>query len=449
MVIAGAGKTSTIIQSSKASYSVTGYLFSFLPDATTAQNDYKFGLSGLHLKAIGSYPPYALLNLSNATPDDSLHNVLIHDNNFTQLASGSSRMAIQLQLGIFGVTYNNTITEGTHAWRFLGSLSGFTDMETGAGEQWEPGSANAMYFEDNTLLFTDVADGTPVVSGGAGNRHVTRYNDFLLNLTNAISPLFDIHANQANNAGAGIGAEIYGNYVSGGRTTGNKLLLDQRAGRVMLFGNGWIYPQAPVPYTRIREECNDTEYNPIVSCPAGKNCLQHANNSYYFGNKIGTETMAARVSPSVSSDYYCDGSVCGASAIVNDPLLIVENVKFWSDRATAFDGTIDAPGSCGVAGGSTCTKSGIGIGTLASRPATCTEGTAYWATTQDWSSFTTSMVGVNPAVPLSGTLYKCGAGNTWTESYTPYTYPHPLRNPRSQGNGAITQGVKSQGVKWH
>jgi len=62
--------------------------------------------------------------------------------------------------------------------------------------------------------------------------------------------------------------------------------------------------------------------------------------------------------------------------------------------------------------------SGVGVGTLANRPSTCTAGTdvaggantpgvGYWATDQN-------------------TLYVCTATNTWTAYYTPYIYPHPL-----------------------
>lgn len=69
---------------------------------------------------------------------------------------------------------------------------------------------------------------------------------------------------------------------------------------------------------------------------------------------------------------------------------------------------------------------GISCGTPASRPTTCTTGQGYWATTQSCSNLT-GMVGVNPSMPISGTLYKCTAPNTWTTFYTPYTYPHPLR----------------------
>lgn len=62
--------------------------------------------------------------------------------------------------------------------------------------------------------------------------------------------------------------------------------------------------------------------------------------------------------------------------------------------------------------------SGVGSGTLASRPAACTTGTAYWAT--DQGSWNQSGSGGQ------GELFACSAANTWTLYYTPYTYPHPL-----------------------
>ena len=62
---------------------------------------------------------------------------------------------------------------------------------------------------------------------------------------------------------------------------------------------------------------------------------------------------------------------------------------------------------------------GMGFGTLANRPTTCTTnanesggGVGYFATDAG----------------AQGTLYRCSATNTWTVQYTPYTYPHPLVN---------------------
>ncbi len=51
---------------------------------------------------------------------------------------------------------------------------------------------------------------------------------------------------------------------------------------------------------------------------------------------------------------------------------------------------------------------GVGVGLLSARPATCTPLTAFWATD-------------------TRALYQCISANTWTAYYAPYTYPHPLQ----------------------
>jgi len=63
--------------------------------------------------------------------------------------------------------------------------------------------------------------------------------------------------------------------------------------------------------------------------------------------------------------------------------------------------------------------SGVGSGTLAARPVTCTAGVAYFAT--DQGNWNTSANGFG-----QGVLYKCTATNTWTLWYTPAQYPDPL-----------------------
>lgn len=91
--------------------------------------------------------------------------------------------------------------------------------------------------------------------------------------------------------------------------------------------------------------------------------------------------------------------------------------------------------------------SGVGVGTLASRPATCTAtpeasdagsgGVGYWATDQGSWKQTTPTEGQDVS---EGVLYRCSSTNTWTVAYTPYTYPHPLQG-FVLGGGARNQGM--------
>ena len=84
-------------------------------------------------------------------------------------------------------------------------------------------------------------------------------------------------------------------------------------------------------------------------------------------------------------------------------------------------------------------SSGVGFGTLANRPTTCTSGVGYWAT--DQGSWNQSGNGFG-----QGQLYVCTSGNTWTMYYAPFTYPYPLTanglpNPSAgSGGGSVDSG---------
>ncbi len=101
---------------------------------------------------------------------------------------------------------------------------------------------------------------------------------------------------------------------------------------------------------------------------------------------------------------------------------------------------------------------GMGFGTLANRPTTCTHvtspdgddggGVGYFATDQgSWNASSSNPYGVNVA-GADGVLYRCSATNTWTAHYIPYTYPHPLQGASFsvEGSGSGLKGGKGLGL---
>jgi len=83
--------------------------------------------------------------------------------------------------------------------------------------------------------------------------------------------------------------------------------------------------------------------------------------------------------------------------------------------------------------------SGMGVGPIASRPATCTPDVGYWATDEgEWNS--------KNAGP-DGCLYKCTSTDTWTLFYTPYTYPHPLTGGEEAQPEAVEEDLPEEIVE--
>ena len=157
-----------------------------------------------------------------------------------------------------------------------------------------------------------------------------------------------------------------------------------------------------------------------------------------MNNVLSDMGQGVRVNPFVT-DFGVPPAyqACPPEAIVDEKM---KDTYIWRNRTGVTGALIDAingPGDrsdCSVGNDyplegreffDDTTNSGVRCGTLANIPITCSIGQGYWATAQSCSDLT-GLVGVAPSTPISGTLYKCTAPNTWTSYYTPYTYPHPL-----------------------
>jgi hypothetical protein len=225
---------------------------------------------------------------------------------------------------------------------------------------------NNMYFEDN--VFSGIS--TLVSDCQYGNRYVFRYNT--INTLGGWQGLFDMHRTC-------FGGEIYGNQNNAASGCYTIRILDDRGGKAIVFYNNSDGAGINSLDIQVRTESNWDD--PVT---------ERVNDTYYWVNRknltgaTNTATEAGHVGdhPLINRDYF--------------------------NYTASFNGT-----------------SGVGCGTLANRPATCTQGVGYWATNQSCSDLT-GMVGAHPATPISGTLYKCTAPNTWTAYFTPLSYPHPL-----------------------
>jgi hypothetical protein len=134
------------------------------------------------------------------------------------------------------------------------------------------------------------------------------------------------------------------------------------------------------------------------------------------GNGLPTPVSAASevASPTYTwNNSFSGGGSAPSTAVVSFTSRVINKRDFYmenvsqaaqSSATTPFDGS---------------TTIGMGHGTLANQPTTCTTGVGYFATDQ----------GTWDQGGAGGVLDLCTATNTWTTSYTPYTYPHPLTQP--------------------
>jgi len=115
-------------------------------------------------------------------------------------------------------------------------------------------------------------------------------------------------------------------------------------------------------------------------------------------------------------DFYVEADANSAGGPSSGNAWINQSAQ--TSPTSPFNGSTCSP----ITPGYVC---GTGHGTLANRPTSCTTGVGYWATDQgSWN--TSSNLSTVTGQIAQGQLYICTSTNTWTLSYTPYTYPHLL-----------------------
>lgn len=334
-----------------------------------------------------------VIRVRNSTPKDYVN--LIVSNNTIRNASSSAR-GLYLAGSVWGVAYSNVFDRVAIVFGVYGN-----DYNSWANLTQEYGTAENFFLEDNIIKFSSSwpSGYSGWTQSGQGGRVVVRYNSW--DYTNTAGPgeFWDVHGLQTPLvANPPEDCQNYSSMVA--EYYGNRIINQVNAYRWMWHRGGWLMMFNNTLSGNTNPYIGVTQYY-CNSCQETGSFNQKVTNTYGWRNLTnGTEKPLAIYSPG-AEPYGCP----------SDP--IIEDVDVFNYKPN-FDGAF-----------------GVGTGTLANRPKTCKPGVAYWATNQSTSDLA-GMVGANPATPISGTLYKCTAPNTWTEYYKPYTYPHPLRGAPSQ-----------------
>jgi hypothetical protein len=319
---------------------------------------------------------------------------------------------------------------------FTGSSNFMIMKVLGHGDtnNWGPspkGTANNMFVEDNTISFSTAANlGAGCMDAWRSAAVVWRHNTTQNCLVTA----------HGVTHGGMINFEVYENRLirtagSGSWEDGTRLFHHQGSGELIAFNNTFTASSG-----KSSEAISVTHYRSASPSVAGyDSSLGQCNgSSTRDGNRSPTSTFfgypcwrqPGRDGSQGLQPMYAWGnrwSDTGAKVdlAVENPWgqsspSVFDHIKPNRDFYNAVSASVQTSPTSPFNG-----TTGMGVGTLANRPTTCTTGAesgggvGYFATNQG----------------PQGTLYRCSATNTWTVQYTPYTYPHPLQ---AGGGGTTT-----------
>lgn len=461
--IIGAGSSSTVITENYASSN------SVLSIVTNSTSTSLVRLSGI--KIIGSNATVKFGGLIGFSGSEQVR----FDNSIVDTSGVSQEAGVRLDGCIYGVADHDTFTAGSsqvnNAIQEYNQSTCYSDS-LGVGDQaWAHatnfGTSKAFYLENDTFnngfandctkggsfvarfnTFNETANNNSVVqthpTGGAGRWRGCRQSETYMNTFTLTTGTSFMNACLFISSGTGLawGNSAASIHVGTGQDYGCKqfvqfesVLISNTAYGQTATPNGWGYCGTQSGLTG-----DGSNWNGNTVTSTGYACLDQPGRGQgdlltggFTSDGSGSNNVTNNATSCTSSSacayprqglepYYLWGSGWLANswqpvpnntshfAAVNSysltPLLTA-NVDFYTG--------IDDSGNPISFTGAT----GVGAGTRASRPSTCTTGVAYWSTDQgSWNQSGSGGQGV---------LDKCTSTNTWTNAfYTPYTYPHPL-----------------------
>lgn len=273
---------------------------------------------------------------------------------------------------------------------------GYDDANMYGGYSWKQtlgaGTNRAVYFEDCTFNNT-----TSAILGNfsQGARLVFRHNT----VTGPTG--LEFHSGCTNGHRNPRWTEIYDNTWTTGGSYWCGLFI--RSGNGHIFNNDFSGYQQSMRF--------DLETVCRTDCSGGWNALD--KEAYPVHDQIGAGIdtgWASTPSTTEAKLRLWNNNLNGSHTDANNGLcagaaaVCVDGRDYWQ-QAVPFTGA-----------------AGIGVGALSARPASgLTTGVGYWATDTE-------------------TLYRATGATTWETFYTPYTYPHPLRDEADEPGDVTASG---------
>jgi hypothetical protein len=435
VIIDGSNSTSPILQivtaAASSTFRIAGITFELNSGTTKNNGIVIIGGSSQHIRTDHVHFVSAV-NSNVFQFSGCVYGVL--DHSIFDEAAGSTSNSVRLYNQ--GPCYGDALGVGDQAWAHSTGLGGPNFMfvednvfNNGAGDDCTDGGSFVWRF--NTMNTTAPAPSVQTHPTGGGGRirgcraWEVYQNQFLAsNYINAAlwmsSGTGVVWGNTAPGSSAGGGAG-YQNFLE---------LLSMRQSNSTYSEsappNGWGYCGTAYNGT-------GSNWDQNLSASSGRSCLDQPGRG--IGDLL---TGGFTFDGSGSNNVTNTATGCTSSSPCAAPRQASEPIYEWMDNYSAVPqnpsnlvansnpsaliANSDYYTWCSASSLSGCTSFngtvGVGSGTLAARPSTCTTGVAYWATDQgSWN---------NSGSGGQGQLFKCTSTNTWTLFYTPYTYPHPL-----------------------
>jgi hypothetical protein len=338
--------------------------FEFAPTPADIAADTKFGISGMTLDGGGNNESTMRYCVEIKNQTTPMLHKCVIDHIYFKMC----KRTLAIFGNVCGVMHSCNFTfQYAQAGTLYDSIMYFIGNNADSWDNHHPDPANPFGQSENFFVEDCSFDGNYWIGCGHGGRYSFRHNTFT-NFNDI--QLFDAHGNQPTLLYGSVVNEIYNNTIS--VVSHSFELLDHRGGYGIVHNNTITGGTAQYVWSY---ECDEYDDN-LSRWPVLEPAHEHMwpQGMYYFNN-------------------YGNGTLLRIDEKANyDPgNRILENASFWNHNIS-FNGS-----------------TGVGVGPLSARPGTCTTGVGYWATD-------------------TNTLYRATAPNTWSVYYTPYTYPHPLRN---------------------